>query len=129
MCFSCLFHHLLTHHQYCGVGKHFVTYPIRRGTLINVVAFVTLPDSSGKRFEGKWVRDVPVDEVREAYKGWEADVQNVLQVRLHYGTRSHNSLYRQCIETASAWAVHIVYGAPRCAVGRMAILGDAVSLL
>ena len=68
-----------------------MTYPIRRGALINVVAFVTLPDSNGKRFEGKWVRDVPVGEVREAYRGWEADVQNVLQVRLPYDTRLHCS--------------------------------------
>ncbi|KZV60918.1 FAD/NAD(P)-binding domain-containing protein [Peniophora sp. CONT] len=98
-----------TAHIYCGIGKHFVTYPIRRGDFVNVVAFVTLPNS-GKRFEGKWVRDVPVEEVREAFAGWEPDVENVLQ----------------CVETTSAWAVHIVYGAPRCASGRVAILGDAM---
>ncbi|VDC07528.1 unnamed protein product [Peniophora sp. CBMAI 1063] len=97
-------------HIYCGVGKHFVTYPIRRGALINVVAFVTLPDSDGKHFDGKWVRDVPVDEVRKAFSGWEPDVEKVLE----------------CIETPSAWAVHIISDVPRCAAGRVAILGDAM---
>lgn len=73
------------------MGKHFVTYPIRRGALINVVGFVTYADAVGKRIEGKWVRDVPADEVRKAFEGWEPDVENVLQVRLPCNSTPPNS--------------------------------------
>ena len=44
-----------------------------------MVAFVSHA-SHTNRFEGKWVRDVSVEEVREAYKGWEPDVEKFLQV-------------------------------------------------
>ncbi|VDC07527.1 unnamed protein product [Peniophora sp. CBMAI 1063] len=96
-------------HAYCGKGRHLVTYPISRGDFVNVVAFVSHADHS-ERFEGKWVRDVSVEEVRDAYKGWEPDVEKFLQ----------------CIETASAWAIHIVRDIPRASRGRIAVLGDAM---
>ncbi|VDB82785.1 unnamed protein product [Peniophora sp. CBMAI 1063] len=95
-------------HMHCGKGRHIVTYPISRGESVSLVAFVTRANYGN--FEGRWNRDVPVEEVREAFAGWEPEVET----------------YMQCIEECQAWALHVVGNLPRCASGRVAILGDAM---
>ncbi|KAI0026777.1 hypothetical protein K488DRAFT_64556, partial [Vararia minispora EC-137] len=91
-------------------AQHIVTYPISRGELINLLAFVTTPGGYGTEYKGKWVRDASPDEIRASYAGWEPEVQALI-----------NS-----VETTSAWAIHIMEDVPRCAIGRAAILGDAL---
>lgn len=97
-------------YQYCGVGKvsshssplytarpstdvqqrrhfqHLAVYPISRGQLINVVAFVTIPQGAEKHltYPGKWVQEATVDEMKEAYSGWEPEVQALLDVMNHH---------------------------------------------
>lgn len=97
-------------YQYCGVGKvsspfsllytprtitdvhhrrrlqHLAVYPISRGQLINVVAFVTIPQGAEKHltYPGKWVQEATIEEMKEAYSGWEPEVQALLDVRIHY---------------------------------------------
>ncbi|KAI0316051.1 hypothetical protein OF83DRAFT_1060972 [Amylostereum chailletii] len=94
----------------CFSISHVVTYPISRGELVNLVAFVTVPDGYGKEYEGRWVHDVPPDELREQYAGWEPEVSSILQG----------------VEYASAWAIHIMEDVPKSVIGRGVIIGDAL---
>ncbi|KZV71854.1 FAD/NAD(P)-binding domain-containing protein [Peniophora sp. CONT] len=101
--------------MHCGRGRHLVTYPISRGECVNTVALVTRDDYCGK-LKGKWVRDAPVEEMREAFAGWEPEVETLLQA----------SGSPRCVEQCQAWALHVMLDLPRCASGRVAILGDAM---
>ncbi|KAI0058728.1 FAD/NAD(P)-binding domain-containing protein [Artomyces pyxidatus] len=96
--------------MYCGKDKHIAAYPIARGTLVNFVAFYSVPGGEGSKFDGKWVRDAPIEEVRQRYVGWEPDVQALLA----------------CLETASAWAIHVVENIPHIAMDNVALIGDSV---
>lgn len=62
--------------------QHLAVYPISRGQLINVVAFVTVPQGAEKhlKFPGKWVQEATVEDMKEAYAGWEPEVQALLDV-------------------------------------------------
>ncbi|KAI0265990.1 hypothetical protein BC834DRAFT_160550 [Gloeopeniophorella convolvens] len=93
---------------YCGKDKHIVTYPISP-TLINFIGYYTVPGAEGTTFEGKWVEDARVDDVRARFAGWVPDVQVMLD----------------CLETVSAWAIHIIEDLPHAADGPVAIIGDA----
>ena len=59
-----------------------MTYPISRGQCVNTVALIAEGDYGP--LKGKWARNVPVEEMREAFAGWEPEVQALLQV-----SRSH----------------------------------------
>ncbi|KAH7915889.1 hypothetical protein BJ138DRAFT_1122229 [Hygrophoropsis aurantiaca] len=93
----------------CGKGKHVVSYPVSRGTQINVVGFVTDPQTAGNPLEGHWVTDVSEEELMRAFKNFEPQVQVLLQ----------------CCEKPSRWALHVVNQVPVCTSARVAILGDA----
>lgn len=95
--------------MYCGKDKHVVTYPISQGTLVNFVGFYTIPGAEGTTFTGKWVQDVPVEEVMACYAGFEPEVQALLK----------------CFDKASAWAIHILDSVPKSSDGPVAIIGDA----
>lgn len=52
------------------------------------------------KFEGKWNRNAPVEEMRKAFAGWEPEVETYLRVSessLHY-TKSYAHRGRQCVE-------------------------------
>ncbi|KAH7928888.1 FAD/NAD(P)-binding domain-containing protein [Leucogyrophana mollusca] len=99
----------LTIIQACGKGKHVVSYPVSRGTLINVVGFVSDPQAAGKRFKGHWVTDVLEEELMRSFEDYEPQVQTLLQ----------------CCEKPSRWALHVVNELPLSTSGRVAIMGDA----
>ncbi|TFY76984.1 hypothetical protein EWM64_g7028 [Hericium alpestre] len=65
---------------YSGKGKHIIAYPISNGSMINFLAFYTVPDGEGMPFPGKWVEDAPKEEALAHYVGWEPDVQEILQM-------------------------------------------------
>ncbi|KAA1472004.1 FAD/NAD(P)-binding domain-containing protein [Dentipellis sp. KUC8613] len=93
-------------------AQHLVTYPISRGEDINFVGFYTVPGAyeSKASYPGKWVRDVPVEDVKACYEGWEDEVQAVTK----------------CVKKATAWGIHVMDDVPRCVDGPVAILGDAM---
>ncbi|TFY72565.1 hypothetical protein EVG20_g435 [Dentipellis fragilis] len=97
---------------YSGKDRHLVTYPISRGEDINFVGFYTVPGAyeSKASYPGKWVRDVPVEDVKACYEGWEDEVQAVTK----------------CVKKATAWGIHVMDDVPRCVDGQVAILGDAM---
>ncbi|KAJ7838496.1 hypothetical protein B0H14DRAFT_3870038 [Mycena olivaceomarginata] len=92
-----------------GKDRHIVSYPIARRTLINFLGFDTIPGAEDTRFPDKWVQDVPVKEFRDLYRGWEPDMQTLLN----------------CADTPSRWAIHVTAPLPFYAHGSVALLGDA----
>ncbi|KAG2124433.1 hypothetical protein DEU56DRAFT_595143 [Suillus clintonianus] len=98
---------------FCGKGKHIVSFPVSQGTQINIVAFVSDQQKSGTPFEGRWVSDVALEEVEEAYSDFEPDVKRLLKQIL------------QCSENPSRWAVHVVNELPLFTCNRVVLMGDA----
>jgi hypothetical protein len=63
------------------IVQHFISYPIAQGRLINLIGFCTTPKAKPSKFEGTWAQDATKDEVVEQYKGWDDQVQELIQVR------------------------------------------------
>lgn len=57
-----------------------MSYPISQGRLVNLIAFVTIAGGEGQKLDGPAVVDVAREEVLEAYRGWEPEVQVLLKV-------------------------------------------------
>lgn len=62
--------------------QHVVSYPISQGTLINIVAFVTVPGGEGTDHPGPAMIEVPKQEMLDQYEGWEPDLLTLLDVSL-----------------------------------------------
>ncbi|KAH7907400.1 hypothetical protein BJ138DRAFT_1116725 [Hygrophoropsis aurantiaca] len=93
----------------CGRGKHVVTYPVARGTLVNVAAYIYDPQKAGTHFEGHWVADVSEEEVQRAFENFEPYIRQLLE----------------CCKKPSRWALHIVNELPLWTSGNVALIGDA----
>lgn len=61
--------------------QHIVSYPISQGRTINLVIFITIPDGEDTLLDGPAVVDATKEEVLEHYKGWEPEIQSLLNVR------------------------------------------------
>ncbi|KAI0915573.1 hypothetical protein AcV5_003758 [Taiwanofungus camphoratus] len=94
---------------YSGKGKHVVSYPVSHGSFINFIGFSTL-GKEGAAYEGKWVQEMPKEDLVKHYVGWEREVQEMLQ----------------CVEESSRWAIHMVISLPFSVSDRVALLGDAM---
>ncbi|PPQ91475.1 hypothetical protein CVT25_013732 [Psilocybe cyanescens] len=99
---------------YCwvGVGKHIVTFPIKRDTVLNVVAFYTIGDGSRLTSEHPhpWVEDVPEAELLERFSDWGNDVLTILK---------H-------LKQPSRWSIHTMHPPLKSFVNRRVVLiGDA----
>ena len=76
--------------QYIGKDKHVLTYPIAQlvqgetKPMVNLVAFVSEPAREGSQYEGAWVRPAPTTDLLSTFKGWEEEVQALIEVRFHY---------------------------------------------
>lgn len=57
-----------------GDGKHFLTYPVRSGSLLNYVGFVP----SGWEAPESWSAPGDVGTLREAFKGWDPRIRQLL---------------------------------------------------
>lgn len=57
-----------------GADRHLVTYPIRGGTVLNVVAVIKRPEWTG---EG-WAQEDDADNLRQAFDGWNDTADEVL---------------------------------------------------
>ncbi|KDQ56307.1 hypothetical protein JAAARDRAFT_79353 [Jaapia argillacea MUCL 33604] len=94
---------------YVGKDKHFISYPISHGRFVNVAAFVNIPNGEGTMFEGKWVSDVPRQEVVDHFVGWEHEVRALVD----------------CMDDPSRWVIHVMGSLPAYATERVALIGDA----
>ncbi|KAF8133281.1 hypothetical protein EV363DRAFT_1448766 [Boletus edulis] len=94
---------------YIGKGRNIVTYPIAKGTIINLAALTSNPSLTGTQYEGHWVSDATRDEVVEYFEGFEPDVRTLVKL----------------CEKPSKWALHVVKPLPFCVRKRVALIGDA----
>ncbi|KAI9567710.1 hypothetical protein HD554DRAFT_2173110 [Boletus coccyginus] len=92
-----------------GKGRQLIAYPISKGTIINVAAFVYDPSLTGTHYEGCWVSDASREELVKYFDDFEPDARTVLKL----------------CEKPSKWALHVVKPLPFCARNRVALIGDA----
>ncbi len=90
---------------FMGKGRHFVAYPLRGGSLIN---FVAVEERQGWADMG-WNLPGRVDELRNAFKGFAAPVQVLLEA----------------VEETFLWGLFNHPVLPRWSRGRVVLLGDA----
>jgi len=88
-----------------GQGKHFMTYPVRSGTLINYVAFI--PTSEETRESWSAVGDR--DKLAAEFTGWDPRVTGLLEK----------------VETCFWWGLYDRQPLDTWTNGRLVLLGDA----
>ncbi|KAI0364648.1 FAD/NAD-P-binding domain-containing protein [Pilatotrama ljubarskyi] len=93
-----------------GKNKHALSYPICRGKVVNVVAFVSYPNhEAGAEYEGPWVSTATAEEAVKQFAGWDPSVQTLLG----------------STEKPLRWAIHECHYLPTYVRGRVALIGDA----
>jgi hypothetical protein len=78
-----------------------MAYPISRGRFINFVAFEVHPDEEGTHFGGAWVTNADPTHVSSLFRGWEKEVNELVQVRVgigeYYRIRdAHGTIFSAC---------------------------------
>ena len=91
--------------MWLGKGKHFLTFPVRAGTLINFVGFVPADDE----MKESWSAPGDPDLLRREFAGWDPRIESLLQ-KVQATFRS--ALYDR--EPLPTWTR-----------GRLTLLGDA----
>lgn len=97
--------------MYLGLDGHILTFPVKQGRIINVVAFVSdrsRPDPVWPK-DAPWVREASQREMLEAFTGW-GDAARILL---------------ECIPAPTHWALHDLAELPGYVHGRVALIGDA----
>lgn len=87
-----------------GPGAHLVTYPVRGGTAVNLVAVT--PDA---RAVHGWGLDAAPSDLLAHYRGWSADALSLLEAPRHW----------------LRWALFDLDPMPAWGSGRVTLLGDA----
>ncbi|KAG8216148.1 hypothetical protein J3R82DRAFT_8154 [Butyriboletus roseoflavus] len=95
------------------MSAYLATYPIDKGTLINVGAIVSDPSLTGTQYEGHWVSDASHEQLVEYFDDFEPDARTVVK---------HTT---QLCEKPTKWALHVVKPLPFCVRKRVALIGDA----
>ncbi|UZX03104.1 NAD(P)-binding protein [Arthrobacter sp. CDRTa11] len=88
-----------------GEGKHFLTYPVRSGELINYVGFVP----SGERLRESWSAPGNVEALRADFAGWDDRVEGLLEE----------------VEQTFWWGLYDREPLQRWSTDRVTLLGDA----
>ncbi len=88
-----------------GDGKHFLTYPVRAGRLLNYVAFVP----SEEHLRESWSAVGDVESLRRDFADWDPRVEQVLSQ----------------VETTFWWGLYDREPLPRWSSERVTLLGDA----
>src|SRR3990167_3015101 len=97
--------------MYLGLDGHILTFPVRNGRIINVVAFISdrsQPEPTWPA-DAPWVREVSQREMLDAFAGWGDAARAVLE----------------CIPTPTIWALHDLVELPGYVHGRVVLIGDA----
>jgi salicylate hydroxylase len=89
-----------------GPQRHFLTFPVARGTLMNLVAFV--PGDDGWA-EESWTASGEVADLARQFESWEPAVLGIVAA----------------LETTMRWALYDREPLPAWSFGRTTLLGDA----
>ncbi|MCW0401454.1 salicylate 1-monooxygenase [Xanthomonas sacchari] len=94
-----------------GLDAHILTFPVKQGRLINVVAFVSDRSEPAPQWRAgqAWVREASRREMLEAFAHWGEAARTLLE----------------CIDTPTHWALHDLAELPGYVHGRLALIGDA----
>lgn len=92
-------------YMWLGPGKHFLTFPVRSGELINFVGFVP----AETLFKESWTAPGDPDQLRADFAGWDPRIEALL---------GH-------VEHTFRWALYDRDPLPTWTNGRLALLGDA----
>lgn len=97
--------------MYLGVDAHVLTFPVKQGRVINVVAFVSDRSAGNPVWpEGApWVRESSQQEMLDDFSGWGDAVRLLLE----------------CIPEPTYWALHDLAELSCYVHGRVALIGDA----
>lgn len=97
--------------MYLGLDAHILTFPVKKGRIINVVAFVSdrsRPDPQWPA-DKPWTAQVEQGEMLQAFAGWGAEATTILE----------------CIPVPSYWALHELAELTGYVHGRVGLIGDA----
>ncbi|MGY4494506.1 salicylate 1-monooxygenase [Pseudomonas sp. TE3610] len=97
--------------MYLGLDAHILTFPVKQGRLINVVAFISdrsQPDPQWPK-DTPWVKTTSQAEMLQAFSHWGDAVRVLLE----------------CIPAPTLWALHELAELPGYVHGRVALIGDA----
>jgi salicylate hydroxylase len=106
-----LAHELIPHwptgswQMWLGKGKHFLTFPVRAGKLINYVGFVPADEESKE----SWSAPGDPDVLRREFAGWDPRIGSLLQR----------------VQATFRWALYDREPLPIWTRGRLTLLGDA----
>jgi salicylate hydroxylase len=92
-------------HMWLGPGRHFLTFPVRAGQLINYVGFVP----ADEEMRESWSAPGDPDELRREFAGWDPRIGSLLE---------H-------VRTTLRWGLYDREPLPRWTEGRLTLLGDA----
>ena len=95
--------------MWLGKGKHFLTYPMRAGSLINFVGFVPVDDDMKEEMKESWSAPGDPEALRREFAGWDPRI---------------GALLRQVQKTFRS-ALHDRDPSPSWTRGRLTLLGDA----
>src|SRR5258707_13824196 len=91
--------------MWLGKGKHFLTFPVRAGELINYVGFVP----TDEEMKESWSAPGDPDVLRREFAGWDPRIGSLLQE----------------VQTTFRWALYDREPLPTWSKGRLTLLGDA----
>lgn len=92
-------------YMWLGPGKHFLTFPVRSGSLINFVGFVPAEDL----FRESWTAPGDPDQLRADFAGWDPRIESLLSN----------------VDKTFRWALYDRDPLPTWTNGRLTLLGDA----
>jgi salicylate hydroxylase len=91
--------------MWLGKGKHFLTFPVRAGELINYVGFVP----ADEEMRESWSAPGDPDVLRREFAGWDPRIESLLNQ----------------VEATFRWALYDREPLPTWTQGRLTLLGDA----
>jgi salicylate hydroxylase len=91
--------------MWLGKGKHFLTFPLRAGELINYVGFVP----ADQEMKESWSAPGDPDVLRREFEGWDPRIESLLSE----------------VQSTFRWALYDREPLPTWTRGRLALLGDA----
>jgi salicylate hydroxylase len=91
--------------MWLGKGKHFLTFPLRAGKLVNYVGFVP----ADREMKESWSAPGDPDTLRSEFAGWDPRIEKLLAK----------------VEATFRWALYDREPLPTWTKGRLTLLGDA----
>jgi salicylate hydroxylase len=91
--------------MWLGKGKHFLTFPVRAGELVNYVGFVP----ADQQMKESWSAPGDPDVLRREFAGWDSRIGSLLSQ----------------VEGTFRWALYDREPLPTWTQGRLTLLGDA----